>query len=187
MYETRLLLPQTLQKEIQGHQPRIDDILERSHSLLKDNESTADSVQQRLADLQRLWRQLNEEAELRHQRLAEAREAQQFYFDAAEAEAWMSEQELYMMSEEKAKVGGASGVGHWGVTCVTGFIVLVQDEQSSVSMLKKHQMMEQAVEDYAQNVHQLSKTSRGLVSRGHIDRYVNVNVHDQLILAWVCC
>lgn len=47
-----------------------------------------------------------EEAELRHGRLEEAHKAQQYYFDAAEAEAWMSEQELYMMSEEKAKVGG---------------------------------------------------------------------------------
>uniref|UniRef100_A0A8C6USR1 Spectrin beta chain n=1 Tax=Neogobius melanostomus TaxID=47308 RepID=A0A8C6USR1_9GOBI len=71
---------------------------------------------------------------------------QQYYFDAAEAEAWMSEQELYMMSEEKAK-----------------------DEQSSVAMLKKHQILEQAVEDYADTVHQLSSTSRGLVAVGHPD------------------
>lgn len=56
----------------------------------------------------------------------------------------MSEQELYMMSEEKAK-----------------------DEQSAVSMLKKHQILEQAVEDYAETVHQLSKTSRALVADSH--------------------
>ncbi len=49
-----------------------------------------------------------EEAERRHGRLEEAHKAQQYYFDAAEAEAWMSEQELYMMSEEKAKVGEQS-------------------------------------------------------------------------------
>uniref|UniRef100_A0A8C4HVK3 Spectrin beta chain n=1 Tax=Dicentrarchus labrax TaxID=13489 RepID=A0A8C4HVK3_DICLA len=91
---------QTLQKEIQGHQPRIDDILERSQSLLKD--------------------------------------------ESSKAEAWMSEQELYMMSEEKAK-----------------------DELSAVTMQKKHQIVEQAVEDYAETVHQLSKTSRGLVADGH--------------------
>uniref|UniRef100_A0A8D0A2P7 Spectrin beta chain n=1 Tax=Sander lucioperca TaxID=283035 RepID=A0A8D0A2P7_SANLU len=93
---------QTLQKEIQGHQPRIDDILERSQSLVKDESPNGD------------------------------------------AEAWMSEQELYMMSEEKAK-----------------------DELSAVTMQKKHQIVEQAVEDYAETVHQLSKTSRGLVADGH--------------------
>ncbi|MEQ2255628.1 Spectrin beta chain, non-erythrocytic 1 [Ilyodon furcidens] len=135
---------QTLQKEIQGHQPRINDIMERNQSLLQDKSPNTDMIRQRLADLQQLWKQLMKEVEQRHVRLQEAHKAQQYYFDAAEAEAWMSEQELYMMSEEKAK-----------------------DEQSAVTMLKKHQIMEQAVEDYAETVHQLSKTSRGLVADGH--------------------
>ncbi|XP_066234364.1 spectrin beta chain, non-erythrocytic 1 isoform X4 [Saccopteryx leptura] len=136
---------QTLQKEIQGHQPRIDDIFERSQNIVTDSSSlNAEAIRQRLADLKQLWGLLIEEAEKRHRRLEEAHRAQQYYFDAAEAEAWMSEQELYMMSEEKAK-----------------------DEQSAVSMLKKHQILEQAVEDYAETVHQLSKTSRALVAESH--------------------
>ncbi|XP_036080098.1 spectrin beta chain, non-erythrocytic 1 isoform X3 [Rousettus aegyptiacus] len=136
---------QTLQKEIQGHQPRIDDIFERSQNIVSDSSSpSAETIRQRLADLKQLWGLLIEETEKRHRRLEEAHRAQQYYFDAAEAEAWMSEQELYMMSEEKAK-----------------------DEQSAVSMLKKHQILEQAVEDYAETVHQLSKTSRALVADSH--------------------
>ncbi|NXX38198.1 SPTB2 protein, partial [Tricholaema leucomelas] len=135
---------QTLQKEIQGHQPRIDDIFERSQNIITESSPNAEAIQQRLADLQELWNLLIEETEKRHKRLEESHRAQQYYFDAAEAEAWMSEQELYMMSEEKAK-----------------------DEQSAVSMLKKHQILEQAVEDYAETVHQLSKTSRTLVADNH--------------------
>ncbi|PKU42950.1 spectrin beta non-erythrocytic 1 isoform x1 [Limosa lapponica baueri] len=135
---------QTLQKEIQGHQPRIDDIFERSQNIITEGSPNAEVIQQRLADLQQLWNLLIEETEKRHKRLEESHRAQQYYFDAAEAEAWMSEQELYMMSEEKAK-----------------------DEQSAVSMLKKHQILEQAVEDYAETVHQLSKTSRTLVADNH--------------------
>ncbi|XP_005018921.1 spectrin beta chain, non-erythrocytic 1 isoform X2 [Anas acuta] len=135
---------QTLQKEIQGHQPRIDDIFERSQNIITDSSPNAEAIQQRLADLKQLWSLLIEETEKRHKRLEESHRAQQYYFDAAEAEAWMSEQELYMMSEEKAK-----------------------DEQSAVSMLKKHQILEQAVEDYAETVHQLSKTSRTLVADNH--------------------
>uniref|UniRef100_A0A3Q3G0R8 Spectrin beta chain n=1 Tax=Labrus bergylta TaxID=56723 RepID=A0A3Q3G0R8_9LABR len=107
---------QTLQKEIQGHQPRINDLLEHSASLLQDESLSGEVIRQRLADLQELWRRVREETE-----------TQQYYFDAAEAEAWMSEQELYMMSEEKAK-----------------------DELSAVTMQKKHQIVEQAVEDYAE-------------------------------------
>nr|XP_020664161.1 spectrin beta chain, non-erythrocytic 1 isoform X2 [Pogona vitticeps] len=135
---------QTLQKEIQGHQPRIDDVFERSQNIVTDSSLNAEAIQQRLADLRQLWNLLIEETEKRHKRLEESHKAQQYYFDAAEAEAWMSEQELYMMSEEKAK-----------------------DEQSAVSMLKKHQILEQAVEDYAETVHQLSKTSRTLVADNH--------------------
>ncbi|XP_029690639.1 spectrin beta chain, non-erythrocytic 1-like isoform X3 [Takifugu rubripes] len=135
---------QTLQKEIQGHHPRYTDIFERSQHVLREDGPTAEPIRQRLTELQLLWQQIREETEKRHKRLSEAHKAQQYYFDAAEAEAWMSEQELYMMSEEKAK-----------------------DEQSSVFMLKKHQILEQAVEDYADTVHQLSSTSRGLVAAGH--------------------
>lgn len=43
-------------------------------------------------------------------------------------------------------------------------------------MLKKHQIVEQAVEDYAETVHQLSKTSRGLVADGHPERYTDMTV-----------
>uniref|UniRef100_A0A4W5JM98 Spectrin beta chain n=1 Tax=Hucho hucho TaxID=62062 RepID=A0A4W5JM98_9TELE len=117
-----------------------------SQQVLKDDDDSlsGEGIHQRLAALRRLWTQILEETGKRHGRLEEAHKAQQYYFDAAEAEAWMSEQELYMMSEEKAK-----------------------DEQSSVAMLKKHQILEQAVEDYAETVHQLSQTSRGLTAAGH--------------------
>uniref|UniRef100_A0A4W6BUP0 Spectrin beta chain n=1 Tax=Lates calcarifer TaxID=8187 RepID=A0A4W6BUP0_LATCA len=150
---------QTLQKEIQGHQPRYDDIFERSQHILREGNPTAELIRQRLSELQSLWEQIKKETEKRHARLSEAHEAQQYYFDAAEAEAWMSEQELYMMSEEKAK-----------------------DEQSSVAMLKKHQILEQAVEDYADTVHQLSSTSRGLVGAGHPDSVLGC-----VSLRWISC
>ncbi|KAG7280294.1 hypothetical protein CRUP_026835 [Coryphaenoides rupestris] len=90
--------------------------------VVRDDSPSAQLTRQRLDQLQSLWQQMREETERRHGRLEEARHAQQYYFDAAEAEAWMSEQELYMMSEEKAK-----------------------DEQSSVAMVKKHQIVEQAL------------------------------------------
>uniref|UniRef100_A0A4W6CI86 Spectrin beta chain n=1 Tax=Lates calcarifer TaxID=8187 RepID=A0A4W6CI86_LATCA len=124
---------QTLQKEIQGHQPRIDDIHRRGKT-----------QSQRLVELKDLWDQLIAETDKRHARLIEANRAQQFYADAAEAEAWMGEQELHMMSEEKAK-----------------------DEQSALVMVKKHQILEQALEDYAQTIHQLANSSRLMVTSEH--------------------
>ncbi|XP_067113725.1 spectrin family protein [Osmerus mordax] len=139
---------QTLQKEIQGHQPRIDDIQAHRRSLAPGQEEVdgerRSALEGRLAELRDLWAQLIAETDERHVRLVEANRAQQFYTDAAEAEAWMGEQELHMMSEEKAK-----------------------DEQSAMVMVKKHQILEQALEDYAQTIHQLANSSRLMVTSEH--------------------
>lgn len=97
-----LLCPgQTLQKEIQGHEPRIADLTERQRAL------GVAATGPELAELQEMWKRLSHELELRGKRLEQALQAQQFYRDAAEAEAWMGEQELHMMGQEKAKVGRA--------------------------------------------------------------------------------
>ncbi|XP_056140178.1 spectrin family protein isoform X1 [Lampris incognitus] len=135
---------QTLQKEIQGHQPRIDDIHRRGRAQSQVDGERQSALEGRLVELRDLWAQLIAETDERHARLVEANRAQQFYTDAAEAEAWMGEQELHMMSEEKAK-----------------------DEQSALVMVKKHQILEQALEDYAQTIHQLANSSRLMVTSEH--------------------
>lgn len=93
-----------MQKEIQGHQPRIDDIHRRGQTQSQVDGERQSALEGRLSELGDLWALLSDETDKRHKRLVEANRAQQFYADAAEAEAWMGEQELHMMSEEKAKV-----------------------------------------------------------------------------------
>uniref|UniRef100_A0A8C3CG31 Spectrin beta chain n=1 Tax=Cairina moschata TaxID=8855 RepID=A0A8C3CG31_CAIMO len=127
---------QTLQKELQGHEPRVEELLGRRGGLARPAE--------RVRELREAWQELRLQAELRHQRLERAHAAQQFYCDAAEAEAWMGEQELHMMAQEKAK-----------------------DELSAQAMVSKHLVLEQALRDYAHTVHQLSVQSRDMVAAGH--------------------
>uniref|UniRef100_A0ABI8ASJ2 Spectrin beta chain n=1 Tax=Felis catus TaxID=9685 RepID=A0ABI8ASJ2_FELCA len=129
---------QTLQKEIQGHEPRIADLTERQRTL------GAAAAGPELAELQEMWKRLSHELELRGKRLEEALRAQQFYRDAAEAEAWMGEQELHMMGQEKAK-----------------------DELSAQAEVKKHQVLEQALADYAQTIHQLAASSQDMIDHNH--------------------
>uniref|UniRef100_A0A452U5T6 Spectrin beta chain n=1 Tax=Ursus maritimus TaxID=29073 RepID=A0A452U5T6_URSMA len=129
---------QTLQKEIQGHEPRIADLTERQRAL------GAVAAGPELAELQEMWKRLSRELELRGKRLEAALRAQQFYRDAAEAEAWMGEQELHMMGQEKAK-----------------------DELSAQAEVKKHQGLEQALADYAQTVHQLAASSQDMIDHDH--------------------
>ncbi|XP_074669995.1 LOW QUALITY PROTEIN: spectrin beta chain, non-erythrocytic 2-like, partial [Strix aluco] len=126
---------QTLQKELQGHERRVEELLGRRGEL---------PAAERVQELREAWQELRLQAELRHRRLERALAAQQFYCDAAEAEAWMGEQELHMMAQEKAK-----------------------DEPSAQAMLSKHLGLEQALRDYARTVQQLAAQSRDMVASGH--------------------
>lgn len=63
----------------------------------------------------------------------------------------MSEQELYMISEDRAR-----------------------DEMGATNMLKKHSNMERVVEDYADTIRQLGERSRKFLDDGHPDRYVPI-------------
>lgn len=74
----------------------------------------------------------------------------QYLFDAGESEAWMSEQELYMISEERAR-----------------------DEVGAGNMLKKHANTEKTVEDYADVVRQLGDRARQLIDQDHPDKFVS--------------
>lgn len=72
--------------------------------MIVDQRPDAGTIKEQLKELNGLWDKLKEETEERQKRLESANEAQQYYLDAAEAEVWMSEQELYMISDDKPKV-----------------------------------------------------------------------------------
>ncbi|KAM6225637.1 LOW QUALITY PROTEIN: spectrin beta chain, non-erythrocytic 2, partial [Porphyrio hochstetteri] len=127
---------QTLRKELQGHERRVQELLGRRGGL----SGAADRVR----ELREAWQELQLQAQARHRRLEQAQAAQQFYRDAAEAEAWMGEQELHMMAQEKAK-----------------------DELGAQAMLSRHAALEQALRDYAGTVRQLSAQSRDMADSGH--------------------
>lgn len=71
---------------------------------MKAAEIDCQDVEERLGHLQGSWDTLREAAAGRLQRLRDAHEAQQYYLDAGEAEAWIGEQELYVFSDEPPKV-----------------------------------------------------------------------------------
>ena len=89
---------------------------------------------------------LKDAMDSRRAKLLASERAQQYFFDASEAESWMSEQELYMMVEDRGK-----------------------DEISAQNLMKKHQTLELAVEDYAETIRQLGETSTQLIAEGHPD------------------
>uniref|UniRef100_A0A671V9H2 Spectrin beta chain n=1 Tax=Sparus aurata TaxID=8175 RepID=A0A671V9H2_SPAAU len=137
---------QTLQRELQGHRSRIDDVLERAGIIASIRSPEANCVRAGHDQLAQLWGLLWAETERRQLILDAMYQAQQYYFDTAEVEAWLSEQELHMMNEEKGK-----------------------DEPSTLQLLKKHLVLEQTIEDYAETIGLLSQQCRQLLEMGHPD------------------
>ena len=102
-----------------------------------------DEFSNRIEELLDNWQQLKDAMDDRRAKLLASERAQQYFFDAGEAESWMSEQELYMMVEDRGK-----------------------DEISAQNLMKKHQTLELAVDDYAETIRQLGETARQLITEG---------------------
>ena len=93
----------------------MEDVLERASLIASIRSPEAECVRDGLEQLAGLWEALWLETEHRQLALDAMYQAQQYYFDVSEVEAWLSEQELHMMNEEKGKVrGGQKGMVRGG-------------------------------------------------------------------------
>uniref|UniRef100_A0A2I9LPS6 Spectrin beta chain n=1 Tax=Centruroides hentzi TaxID=88313 RepID=A0A2I9LPS6_9SCOR len=135
---------QSLRTEIDNHEPRIYSVCENGRKLISEGHEDSKEFQSLIDELTHLWEELKKAIDYRKEKLLEAEKAHQYYFDASEAEAWMSEQELYMMVDDRGK-----------------------DEISAQNLMKKHESLENAVEDYAETVRLLGEVAKQLVSSEH--------------------
>uniref|UniRef100_A0A674GT68 Spectrin beta chain n=1 Tax=Taeniopygia guttata TaxID=59729 RepID=A0A674GT68_TAEGU len=135
---------QNLRREIQVHRPRVDEVLERAAAVASIRSPEAEAVRGLLERLATMWAELQEKTERRQQALDATYQLEQYYFDVAEVESWLGEQELLLMNEEKGK-----------------------DEQSTLHLLKKHLLTEQTIDNYEETIAQLSRQCRALLELGH--------------------
>ncbi|RLV64054.1 hypothetical protein DV515_00017643, partial [Chloebia gouldiae] len=90
----------TLQKELQGRERRVTELLERG---VPGPGVPGSGVPGGVPALREAWRELRAQAARRQRRLEAALAAQRFLCDAAAAEAWLGERELHMLAQDKAK------------------------------------------------------------------------------------
>ncbi|CAF4805494.1 unnamed protein product, partial [Rotaria socialis] len=84
--------------------------------------------------------ELKETIKKRREHLELLENIHQYYYDLSEAEAWLGEQELYMMSEERGK-----------------------DELSTQTFIRKQQTMEQTIENYSDILRELGDNAKSLI------------------------
>lgn len=84
----------------------MDELLQRGQGMMEAEERSpkAEDIPEKMERLEEVWAELQDEMTKRRARLNASNDAQQYYNDADEAEAWIGEQELYMIADDEAKV-----------------------------------------------------------------------------------
>ena len=90
---------ETLHKEVDNHEQMVQQVCGDGERMIQEGNERAEEFQHQIGIVLTQWQALREAIEERRARLAYAQRVQQYYFDCAETEAWMGEQELYMMSD----------------------------------------------------------------------------------------
>merc|ERR1712242_488690 len=133
-----------LQQEINNHEHRVNLVMESGNKMVSEGHHESEKYDRDMRNLTDKWARLQDLMDQRQQKLLVAEKVQQFLYDANEAESWMSEQELYMMVEDRGK-----------------------DEFSAQNLMKKHEILETSVEDFAATIRQLGETARQLIAEEH--------------------
>ncbi|VDL64268.1 unnamed protein product, partial [Nippostrongylus brasiliensis] len=134
---------QLLTNEVENHEPWIERICANGRELIDAGHENSAAFEQRIDELRGAWQELKDAIQDRKDRLAESEKAHQFLYDCGEAEAWMSEQELYMMQDERGK-----------------------DEFSTRNQIKKHERLQSDIDKFADTIRQLAVKAQKFVDEG---------------------
>ena len=135
-----------MQQEISIHEHKVSDIMENGKKMISEGHPESDRLERDMKILRQKWARLQELLAQRQQKLLINEKVQQFLYDADEAKSWMSEQELFMMVEDRGK-----------------------NEFSVQNLMKKHELLERKIEEFAATIHQLGETARQLIADEHPD------------------
>ncbi|CAK9304213.1 unnamed protein product [Gordionus sp. m RMFG-2023] len=135
---------QTLRSEVNGHEPRIMSLCERGRELKNAIPEKAEEFQELVNELMDKLNELKDNINNRDKKLSVSLQAQQYYYDVSEAEAWMSEQELYMITGERGK-----------------------DNSSVANLLKKHSNTEHLIDNYADTIRDLGDRAEKFIQQNH--------------------
>jgi spectrin beta len=167
----------TLQKEVDNHDQRVQQVCLDGENMIEERHERADEFRDKIAALCAEWQNLKQAIDERRHRLNESQQVQQYLFDCGEAEAWMGEQELYMMSDaggtapmlpdgvlEELQQQQQQQQQQQSVVDRDSSSKWCKDEQNAQNQLKKHTQLESEVEDHAAHIQTLGDTCRQLTA-----------------------
>ncbi|KAK8731676.1 hypothetical protein OTU49_007418 [Cherax quadricarinatus] len=133
-----------LKAEIQGHQPQITKTLVKGNKLTEENHPEKTMIKSRCAELSVAWDDLIAEADERSRKLELNLKAQQYFFEVAEIEAWMSEKRNILQTKDYGK-----------------------DEDVARKLLTKHKALELEIDTYSGIVKEMGTMADSMIKSSH--------------------
>ncbi|KAK6758912.1 hypothetical protein RB195_016254 [Necator americanus] len=137
--QTTLLYKNT-ETEMQSHWARSKDMMAAGERLIENGQSRED-IQRRIQAMQEGWERLRAAHQALGQWLSEAKQAQQYFQDANEAESWIREKMPLVKSDD-----------------------LGRDEGAAESLLQRHARLEEEIHAYRADIVRLEEMSQQLAN-----------------------
>lgn len=137
-------------QEIDNHEGRIMKVTEDGRRLVEEGANRSDEILLGISKLLDKWGSLRLAWEGRSERLGEAERAAKFVFDVRDAEAFIDEFELRLLSVERPR-----------------------DEQGALNAVRKHDLLANTILAYEQTVDALTREAQAMIRESHPDRYSN--------------
>ncbi|KJH48207.1 spectrin repeat-containing domain protein [Dictyocaulus viviparus] len=134
------LLHKNTETEMQSHWTRTKDMIAAGERLIENGQSRED-IQRRIQAMQHGWERLRSAHQALGQWLNEAKQAQQYFQDANEAESWIREKMPLVKSDD-----------------------LGRDEGAAESLLQRHTRLEEEIHAYRADIVRLEELSRQLAN-----------------------
>uniref|UniRef100_A0AC35TJQ1 Spectrin beta chain n=1 Tax=Rhabditophanes sp. KR3021 TaxID=114890 RepID=A0AC35TJQ1_9BILA len=132
---------QSLRNEVDNHENWINEITKNGEALVESGYGDPQEFKDKIKELQTEWTKLKDIIDQRKDKLADSEKAHQYLYDCNEAEAWMSEQELYMMQDERGK-----------------------DEFSTQNQIKNHERLLVDILQYSDTIKDLSNRAEKFIN-----------------------
>ncbi|KAE9418301.1 hypothetical protein Angca_009245, partial [Angiostrongylus cantonensis] len=134
------ILHKNAETEMQSHWARTKDMMAAGERLIENGQSKED-IQRRIQAMQHGWERLRAAHQALGQWLSEAKQAQQYFQDANEAESWIREKMPLVKSDD-----------------------LGRDEGAAESLLQRHARLEEEIHAYRADIVRLEEMSQQLAN-----------------------
>ena len=138
---------EVLENEVAAHEPVIEGVFKTAEDLTSKRHPATDDIRQYVAQLEETHDELKLVTAERKSKLQDSYESQTFFFESMEAETWMNEKKLQLLSKDYGKDGDATS-----------------------ALLKKLDVLDLNITNFNNSVSKLGTLSRELISRTHYDR-----------------